>query len=117
MSKKHVKCYWTIDGKTLRFFPEHMETVWPNYFEMTQQEINNLIYHHRYRHQFGIGLYDASFCTMYYAVTKTRFLSTHYYRNYQIENPFSFNKINISLDFAKHPKTTTKRHKKTKQTT
>eukprot|EP01083_Nonionella_stella_P290443 988262_1 len=101
MSKKHVTCYWTIDGKTLRFFPEHMETVWPNYFEMTQQEINSLIYHHRYRHQFGIGLYDELFCTMYYAITKKRFLSTHYYRNYQIENRFSFNKINISLDKAR----------------
>ncbi len=26
-NKSQVKCYWKIDGKTLRFFPEHMENV------------------------------------------------------------------------------------------
>eukprot|EP01083_Nonionella_stella_P029997 82365_1 len=82
LHKQCVKCHWKIDGKTLRFFPEHMESVWWRYFVMESHDINQLIRHHKYRHQYGVGLYDASFCELYHAMTKKRFLSTHYYREY-----------------------------------
>eukprot|EP01084_Bolivina_argentea_P100206 179976_1 len=94
---KYVKCYWKIDGKTLRFFPEHMESIWPKYFLMSEKDINKLIYNHKYRHQFGIGLYDKHFCTLYYAITHTRFLSTHYYRKYEIKNKLSLKNLEIKV--------------------
>eukprot|EP01083_Nonionella_stella_P081633 224991_1 len=94
----HVQCYWKIDGKALRFFPEHMETVWPKYFVMERHETNKLIYAHKYRHQFGVGLYDRNFCTLYYAVTKRRFLSTHYYREYRIENRLALSNTQMNVD-------------------
>eukprot|EP01083_Nonionella_stella_P192529 711578_1 len=95
---KHVKCYWKIDGKTLRFFPEHMETLWPKYFTISSDDINPLIYHHKYRHQFGVGLYDKAFCTLYYALTHRRFLSTHYYRKYQIASKLSLRRISVNVE-------------------
>eukprot|EP01084_Bolivina_argentea_P260609 440156_1 len=37
-----AKCYFLRNGRILRFFPEHMETVWPHHFVISDTDINAL---------------------------------------------------------------------------
>eukprot|EP01084_Bolivina_argentea_P302890 522884_1 len=67
-----IKCYFMCRGGCLRFFPEHMETVWPHYFNISAKSAVILTRQHKYRHQFGLPLPDQRFCTIYYAVSKRR---------------------------------------------
>eukprot|EP01084_Bolivina_argentea_P302887 522879_1 len=76
-----IKCHFKRNDTVLRFFPEHMCTLWPKYFCLSTTDALKLVKEHKYRHQFGLPLPDSEFCLLYYAATKRRFWSTYYYRS------------------------------------
>eukprot|EP01084_Bolivina_argentea_P294264 506268_1 len=80
INSKFVKAYFIRNGQMIRFYPEHMESIWMKHFAIKEKDATKLIKKHKYRHQFGLPLHDKLFCTYYYALTHTRFWSTHFYR-------------------------------------
>eukprot|EP01084_Bolivina_argentea_P180724 312221_1 len=62
VSKTLIKSYFMHEGRILRFFPEHMCSVWPYHFQLQTKERTKLTQEHKYRHQFGLPLIDQSFC-------------------------------------------------------
>eukprot|EP01084_Bolivina_argentea_P267908 454919_1 len=98
-----VRSYFMREGKILRFFPEHMEYMWPNHFLMSDTETSQIILEHKYRHSYGLQLPDQFFCKIYYSITGGKFLSTHYYRKYhpEITKEIDISLQNIKIDFKK----------------
>ncbi len=65
---------------------------------MKSDDIQSLKFDHKYRHQFGIGLFDKSFCKLYHALTEKRFLSTHYYRQYHCKPKLSLKTLKLPIN-------------------
>eukprot|EP01084_Bolivina_argentea_P042583 78520_1 len=98
-----IKSYFMRNGNILRFFPEHMETVWVRHFLISESEANVLTNEHKYRHCYGLQLPDSLFCTLYYSITHHKFLSTHYYRRSHVDeqNEISLQHITTNLQKLK----------------
>eukprot|EP01084_Bolivina_argentea_P268065 455216_1 len=93
-----IRSYFMRNGKLLRFFPEHMESAWFDHFVISESAANEIANKHKYRHSFGLQLPDSEFCSVYYSLTRRRFLSTHYYRKYHPELVQDMSLKNIEFD-------------------
>eukprot|EP01084_Bolivina_argentea_P291943 501819_1 len=96
-----VRAYFIRHGEILRFFPEHMESIWLKHFCISDSEVTSLVNEHKYKHSFGLQLPDPMFCKIYYSVTRRRFLSTHYYRKYHRETVSDLSLRKIKFDNSK----------------
>ena len=85
----HIKSYFLRNGQILRFFPEHISTIWPEHFCIDSRDRDKLTSHSKFRHIYGLPLRDEEFCSIYYAITGRKFLSSHYYRTYKAQCCFT----------------------------
>lgn len=56
------------------------QDVFPKIFLGDHKSLQDIVYRHKFRHSFAVGLYDDEFTRTYYALYGTKFLSINYYR-------------------------------------
>ena len=75
-----ILAYFIRKESCMRFFPELMMDVWPKIFFGDPKSLLDIVYKHKFRHSFAVGLNDKDFTQNYYALFNRKFISINYYR-------------------------------------